>query len=83
MGPAFEPWKISKDEIVPIEHGEMLFAASAQPKTFFALPGADHLISDPEHVRQVAEIFSLWLRSLRDSRISPETGKTTVRNKTT
>jgi fermentation-respiration switch protein FrsA (DUF1100 family) len=31
-----------RDDVVPFEHGQRLFAAAAEPKTFYTIPGAGH-----------------------------------------
>jgi putative redox protein len=37
------------DRIVGIEEGEKIFSAARQPRWFAAVPGANHLFSNPEH----------------------------------
>ncbi len=48
------------DRTVPISEGERLFAAARQPKAFFPLLGADHLVTDPAHARRVAGYAADW-----------------------
>ena len=48
------------DDIVPIEHGERLFAAAHQPRAFVSLDGADHLLSDPADAAYVATLLAAW-----------------------
>lgn len=49
-----------EDEIVGVEHGERLFAAARQPKSFVALSGADHLLSDSVHAASAADAITTW-----------------------
>lgn len=46
------------DQNVPIASGEALFAAAAAPKTFVAIPKANHLLSNSKHLK-------LALRAIR------------------
>lgn len=48
------------DRTVPIAEGERLFAAARQPKAFYPLIGADHLVTDPVHARRAAEFAADW-----------------------
>jgi putative redox protein len=51
------------DAIVPVAHGERLFAAARQPKSFVAIAGADHLLLEPPGAAdRVAAALGLWLR---------------------
>ncbi len=49
------------DEVVPVRHGERLYAAAPHPKAFVALDGADHLLSDKEDAQYAGRILALWL----------------------
>jgi uncharacterized protein len=53
----------TEDRVVKIEQGEMLFAAARQPKSFIALQGADHLITQPAHLESAGQLLSTWLRA--------------------
>lgn len=44
------------DRIVGIEEGEKIFAAAQQPRWFVAIPGANHLFSQPEHAAIAARV---------------------------
>jgi putative redox protein len=48
------------DRTVPISEGERLFAAARQPKAFYPLIGADHLVTDPVHARRAAAFAADW-----------------------
>jgi len=53
------------DAVVPVAHGERLFAAARQPKSFVAVVGADHLLLQPPGAAdRVAEALALWARQL-------------------
>lgn len=40
------------DQDVPFPKGEELFAAAAEPKTFLAIPKANHLLSNSKHLKK-------------------------------
>ncbi|KAE8898376.1 hypothetical protein PF005_g2611 [Phytophthora fragariae] len=40
------------DQDVPFENGEELFAAAAEPKTFVAIPKANHMLSNSKHMKK-------------------------------
>lgn len=48
------------DAVVPVAHGEELFAAAAQPKAFVPLLRTDHLLSDRTTAVRVAALVSEW-----------------------
>jgi len=49
---------------VPIGEGELLFARARQPKSFVALPGADHLLLEREDLATyVGETIAAWVHS--------------------
>ncbi|MEQ8718339.1 MAG: alpha/beta hydrolase [Acidimicrobiales bacterium] len=49
------------DEVVPISEGEKIFAAADQPKAFWAMPGADHLLTRREDADRAAQVVGSWL----------------------
>ncbi len=57
------------DSTVSPEHGERLFAAAKQPKSFHGLPGADHLISGKDSLKTASRLFSIWLQGLCQERL--------------
>jgi uncharacterized OsmC-like protein len=48
------------DEIVPAREAGRVFAAARHPKSFIALDGADHDVSEPRHARRVAGLIAAW-----------------------
>lgn len=48
------------DLTVPISEGERLFALATQPKAFFPLMGADHLLTDPQTATIAADVIAAW-----------------------
>ncbi len=48
------------DDVVPVEEGETLFAAAAQPKAFLPLLGADHLLTDRATATAAIAILVNW-----------------------
>ncbi|RPJ54822.1 MAG: alpha/beta fold hydrolase [Acidobacteria bacterium] len=51
------------DRTVPITEGERLFEFARQPKSFFSVPGSDHLFSRAEYARVAGEAITTWLES--------------------
>ncbi len=49
-----------EDTVVPVENGERLFHAARHPKSFIAVNGADHLLSDKRDARYVGEVLAAW-----------------------
>lgn len=49
-----------EDAVVPVENGERIFRAVHHPKSFVALAGADHLLSDKRDARYVGRLLALW-----------------------
>ncbi len=49
-----------EDSIVPVEEGERIFGMLAQPKAFVPLVGADHLLTDADHIRFAGERLATW-----------------------
>lgn len=48
------------DPVVPVENGERLFRTAPHPKSFIALDGADHLLSDKRDARYVGDVLAAW-----------------------
>jgi putative redox protein len=58
----------TRDELVPLALAETLFAAAKRPKSFFTVPGADHLLLEQRDlVRRIALLLDSWLQ-LREDR---------------
>ena len=49
------------DEVVPPEHGRILFERAAEPRELCLLPGADHRLSDPLHRLEAVKRSRDWL----------------------
>ncbi len=48
------------DETVGIENAREIYEAARHPKSFIALDGADHLVSDPDDASYVAGVIAAW-----------------------
>lgn len=48
------------DEIVAIDNARKIFEAARHPKSFVALAGADHLLSEPADALYVARVLAAW-----------------------
>jgi uncharacterized OsmC-like protein len=48
------------DQVVPAREANRVFAAALHPKSFIALDGADHEVSEPRHARRVAGLVAAW-----------------------
>jgi len=59
------------DAIVGIDNAETLFAAASHPKSFVALDGADHLLSEPAQADHAAQILASWADPLLPTRPEP------------
>ncbi|GMF46341.1 unnamed protein product [Phytophthora fragariaefolia] len=54
-GPGLPPLLVihgDADQDVPFSNGEELFAAAAEPKSFLAIPKANHLLSNSKHIKK-------------------------------
>jgi len=49
------------DRIVPVQEAGRVFAAARHPKSFIALDGVDHAVSEPHRARQVAGLIAAWV----------------------
>lgn len=50
-----------EDEVVPVAEGERIFQEALQPKAFEPLPGADHLLTKPEHSKVAGALVASFL----------------------
>jgi len=50
------------DQITPLEDGQRIFEAARQPKSFIALPGADHLLSNKDDSRYAGQMIAGWVK---------------------
>jgi putative redox protein len=48
------------DTVVAIDNAQQIFAAASHPKSFVALDGADHLMSEPAQAEYAAELLATW-----------------------
>lgn len=48
------------DDVVAIDEATRIYTAAKHPKSFVSLDRADHLLSNPEDSRYVAEVLSAW-----------------------
>lgn len=53
------------DEVVPVSEGERLFAVARQPKAFWPLVGADHLLTNRAAADHAASVVADWLDHTR------------------
>ncbi len=51
-----------QDETVGIAHAARIFEAARHPKSFVALAGADHLLSNPADSRYAGAVIAAWAR---------------------
>jgi uncharacterized OsmC-like protein/dienelactone hydrolase len=49
-----------RDPVVSAREASRVFAAASHPKSFIALDGADHTISEPSQARHVAGLITAW-----------------------
>jgi uncharacterized OsmC-like protein len=49
-----------RDMVVGVESAAALFQAARHPKSFLALEGADHLLSDPRDARHAGSVIAAW-----------------------
>jgi len=50
------------DATVGVENARAIFEAAKHPKSFVALDGADHLLTDAEQAQYVAQIIAAWVQ---------------------
>jgi len=48
------------DEVVGVDHAAVLYRAARHPKSFVALDGADHLLSDQRDAQFAASVIATW-----------------------
>ena len=48
------------DEVVGVDHAAALYRAARHPKSFVALDGADHLLSDQRDAQFAASVIATW-----------------------
>jgi uncharacterized OsmC-like protein len=48
------------DPVVPLSEASRIFEAAGHPKSFVALDGVDHAVSEPRQARHVAALIAAW-----------------------
>jgi putative redox protein len=48
------------DEVVGVDHARRIYESARHPKSFVSLDDADHLLTDPQDARYVAEVLAAW-----------------------
>lgn len=48
------------DEVVAVTEGERIFAGAKQPKAFYPLQGADHLLTDRSSAEAALRVIRHW-----------------------
>jgi putative redox protein len=61
------------DEIVGIENAKAIYDAAKHPKSFVALDGADHLLTDAERAAYAASIIAAWVEPFLLPAKAPDT----------
>ena len=65
------------DPVVPVREAGRVFAAARHPRSFIALDGVDHDVSQPRHARRVAAVIAAWAQAyLPDPAPSPPSDPT-------
>jgi alpha-beta hydrolase superfamily lysophospholipase len=49
------------DDVVPVEHGAVLYSRAAEPCDLVVIPGADHRLTDPGHRLEAVARSIAWL----------------------
>jgi putative redox protein len=57
------------DDTVGIDNATRIFVAAKHPKSFVALPGADHLLSDRRDSRYAADVIAAWAERYIDTAV--------------
>ena len=57
-----------RDSVIPVSHAHELFAAAAEPRELWIVPGVEHcgayFADRPAYCRRAAEFFDRYLRSI-------------------
>lgn len=61
-----------EDEIVGISNAEHIYRAARHPKSFVALDGADHLLTDRRQAHRVAQLITAWADPYLPETFTPE-----------
>lgn len=68
------------DEIVGIENAREIFETARHPKSFVALPGADHLLIDRQMAQYVGSMIATWVQPYVQSPTTPKAGSPSGRD---
>jgi putative redox protein len=60
------------DDVVAIDEATRIYTAAKHPKSFVSLDHADHLLSNPEDSRYVAEVLSAWASRYLGTRLAAD-----------
>ncbi|WP_340586825.1 bifunctional alpha/beta hydrolase/OsmC family protein [Erythrobacter alti] len=60
LGRALLVMHTPQDEIVSVDNARRIFEAAKHPKSFIALDGADHLLTEPGAAEYAAETIAAW-----------------------
>ncbi len=75
LGKALLIFHSPQDETVGIEQAAHIYKAAHHPKSFVSLDGADHLVTNADDARYVADVLSAWASrylTLSDSTVNAE-----------
>ena len=61
------------DEVVGVENAKAIYDAAKHPKSFVALDGADHLLTDADRASYAASIIAAWVEPFLLPAKSPDT----------
>ena len=67
------------DDVVSIDEAARIYTAAKHPKSFVSLDHADHLLSNPEDSRYVAEVLSAWASRYLERDQTPDEKEKTER----
>lgn len=54
----------TEDNVVPLENAGRIYSTLTHPKSFVALPRADHLLSKLDDAQYVADLIDVWARRI-------------------
>jgi pimeloyl-ACP methyl ester carboxylesterase len=50
------------DDVVPVDHGSLLYSWAAEPCDLVIIPGGDHRLTEPTHRRQAVDASREWFQ---------------------
>lgn len=60
------------DEVVGVDHARLIYQAARHPKSFIALDGADHLLTQHRQAERVAQLVAAWADPYLPETFTPE-----------